>query len=41
MPAGVSPLAALAGFDELLTEIVDQILTPLIQPMRLPAGAAA
>jgi hypothetical protein len=23
---------------ELLTEIVDQILVPLIQPMRLPAG---
>jgi hypothetical protein len=27
--------------DELLTEIVDQILMPLIRPMRPPADAAA
>ena len=38
MPTGVPPLAAAPPPDELLTEIVDQILVPLIQPMRLPAG---
>ena len=37
MPTGVSPLAALTASPELLTEIVDQILVPLVQPMRLLA----
>ena len=36
MPLG-SPLAALTAPDELLTEIIDQILMPLIQPVRLAA----
>jgi hypothetical protein len=41
MPAGVSPLARSPAPDELITEILDQMLMPLIQPMRLSAGAAA